>query len=59
METLNVSSTAARNRDSILRDFVDFRLAGIALGEDGPAEYVLHSEHDPGMAERLARLALT
>jgi hypothetical protein len=50
------AETAARNRESILRDYLAFRREGIALGEEGPAEYVLHSAHDPGMAERLARM---
>jgi hypothetical protein len=46
--------TAAENRDRILRTFLDFRRSAVAMGEAGPREYVLHSEHDPGMAERLA-----
>jgi hypothetical protein len=48
--------TAARNRDRILRDYLAFRREGTELGRSGPAEYVLHSAHDPGMAGRLARL---
>ena len=48
--------TAAVNRERILRDYLAFRREGIELGRQGPAEYVLHSSHDPGMAERLARL---
>ena len=50
------AETAARNRESILRDYFEFRREGVELGRAGPAEYVLHSAHDPGMAERLARL---
>jgi hypothetical protein len=46
--------TAAENRERILRTFLDFRRSAVALGQTGPQEYVLHSEHDPGMAERLA-----
>ncbi len=53
---LTTAETAARNRERILRDYYDFRREGIELGEDGPAEYVLHSAHDPSMAERLARM---
>lgn len=53
---ITTAVTAATHRESILRDYLAFRREGVALGEDGPAEYVLHSEHDPGMAERLARL---
>lgn len=50
------AATAARNRERILRDYLAFRREGVAAAETGPAEYVLHSAHDPGMAERLARL---
>ncbi|MDH3423634.1 MAG: hypothetical protein OEN00_11625, partial [Gemmatimonadota bacterium] len=39
----------------ILRDYLAFRQEAIALGRQGPAEYVLTSERDPGMAERLAQ----
>ncbi|HKJ01375.1 MAG TPA: M14 family zinc carboxypeptidase [Longimicrobiales bacterium] len=46
--------TAAENRERILRTFLDFRRSAVALGDAGPREYILHSEHDPGMAERLA-----
>jgi hypothetical protein len=53
---LTTAETAARNRERILRDYLAFRRQGIELGRSGPAEYVLHSAHDPGMAERLARL---
>jgi hypothetical protein len=53
---LTTAETAARNRERILRDYLAFRRQGIELGRGGPAEYVLHSAHDPGMAERLARL---
>jgi len=53
---LTTAETAARNRERILRDYLEFRRQGIELGRSGPSEYVLHSAHDPGMAERLARL---
>ena len=53
---IETALTAARNRDRILRDYLAFRREGIALGERGPAEIVLHSAHDPGMAERLAMM---
>ena len=48
--------TSAVNRERILRDYLAFRQEGIELGGQGVAEYVLHSAHDPGMAERLARM---
>ena len=53
---IETALTSARNRERILRDYLAFRREGIALGERGPAEIVLHSAHDPGMAERLAGL---
>lgn len=53
---LKTAETAARNRERILRDYYEFRRGGIELGRSGPAEYVLHSAHDPSMAERLARM---
>lgn len=48
--------TSAVNRERILTDYLAFRREGIELGGQGVAEYVLHSAHDPGMAERLARM---
>ncbi|MCY4398278.1 MAG: M14 family zinc carboxypeptidase [Gemmatimonadetes bacterium] len=51
---LETALTAARHREGILRDYLAFRREGVARGRDGPAEIVLHSAHDPGMAERLA-----
>jgi hypothetical protein len=50
------AETSARNRERILRDWLAFRREGIEMGRSGPAEYVLHSAHDPGMADRLARM---
>jgi hypothetical protein len=50
------AETSARNRELILRDYLAFRREGIESGRSGQSEYVLHSAHDPGMAERLARL---
>jgi len=53
---ITTAATAARNRERILRDYLSFRREGLTAPEDGPAEYVLHSAHDPSMAERLARM---
>lgn len=50
------AETSARSRERILRDWLAFRREGIEMGRSGPAEYVLHSAHDPGMADRLARM---
>ncbi len=52
---IQTAATAAQNRERILRDFLAFRREAIELGSEGPAEYVLTSESDPGMAERLAK----
>jgi hypothetical protein len=52
---ITTAHTAARNRDNLLREFVEFRRSAVALGESGAREYVLHSPHDPGLAARLAR----
>jgi len=48
------AETAARNRETILRNYLAFRRGGIQLGRSGPAEYVLHSANDPSRARRLA-----
>jgi hypothetical protein len=53
---VTTAATAARNRDQILRDWLAFRRAGIAAGEGSPAELVLHSQRDPALAARLARM---
>jgi hypothetical protein len=53
---ITTAATAARNRERILRDWHAYRREGIELGRSGPAEYVIHSAHDPAMAERLARM---
>ncbi len=52
---LTTMDAAARNRERILRTFADFRSSAVEMGRSGAREYVLHSAHDPGMAERLAR----
>jgi hypothetical protein len=52
---LTTMDAAARNRERVLRTFLDFRSGAVAMGRSGGArEYVLHSDHDPGMAERMA-----
>ncbi|WP_420632548.1 M14 family zinc carboxypeptidase [Candidatus Palauibacter sp.] len=53
---IETALASARNRERILRDYLAFAREGIALGGRGPAEIVLHSAHDPGMAERLAMM---
>ncbi len=53
---IETALTAARNRERILRDYHAFRQGGVEAGRSGPAEIVLHSAHDPGMAERLGMM---
>ncbi len=53
---ITTAETSAQNREQILRDYLAFRRDGIERGLAGPAEYVLHSAHDPGMARRLAAM---
>jgi hypothetical protein len=49
--------TAADNRQQILRDFLDFHRSAMQIARNGgPAAWVLHSDRDPAMAARLARL---
>ncbi len=49
--------TAADNRQQILRDFLDFHRSAMQIARNGgPAAWVLHSDRDPDLAARLARL---
>ena len=51
------AETAARNRERILREFLDFRRSAIHDGETGAVrEYLLSPGSDPRQAERLAQL---
>ncbi|MGD9906728.1 MAG: M14 family metallopeptidase [Vicinamibacterales bacterium] len=53
---ITTAITAARNRERLLRDFLEFRRSAVAEGEKGPVrEYVLVPGHDPSRADRLAR----
>ncbi|MEE2669963.1 MAG: M14 family zinc carboxypeptidase [Gemmatimonadota bacterium] len=52
---IQTAETAAINRERILRDYLAFRRSAVTLGNQGPAEFVLASAHDKGMADRLAR----
>lgn len=54
---LTTAVTAARHRESILRDYHGYRAEAIAAGRRGPKrEYLLVPGADPSLAERLARL---
>jgi len=50
------AATAARNREKLLRDFLEFRRGAIALGQKGTREYLVAPGKDPSRAGRLARL---
>ncbi len=52
---IQTASTAAHNRERLLRNFLTLRRSGVEAGRSGPAEYVLSSRSDPGMAAHLAR----
>ena len=53
---METAATAARNREALLRDFVEFRRTAVEMGRTGPTRtYLLHSDHDPAMAAKLAR----
>lgn len=47
--------TAARNRERLLRTFVEFRRSAVAEGERGTRAWVLDGSRDPMLALRLAR----
>ena len=51
---IQTAATAARNRERLLRDFIDYRRS--AVTEGGATEYVLLAGNDPARAERLAQL---
>jgi len=52
--------TAARHRERLLRDYLDFRRSAVAEGERAPIrEYLLAPGHDPSRAEALARTLAT
>jgi Zinc carboxypeptidase len=48
--------TAAKNRERLVRDFLEYRKSAVAEGEKGPVrEYVLVPGHDPSRAALLAK----
>jgi uncharacterized membrane protein YgcG len=53
---ITTAATAARNRERLVRDFVEYRRSAAQEGEKGTIrEYVLVPGHDPSRARRLAR----
>jgi len=54
---LTTAETAARNREKLLRHFLEYRSSAVAEGERGATrEYLLPPGADPARSERLARL---
>jgi len=53
---ITTAATAAQNRERILRDYFAYRQEGVEMGREGVAELILHSAHDPAMAQRMSRM---
>jgi hypothetical protein len=57
---ITTAITAARNRERLVREFVEYRRSAVAEGEKGShREYVLLPGVDPSRASRLARMLAT
>ena len=53
---IQTAATAAKNREQILRDFLEYRRSAVAQGEQGIREYLLVPGADPSRTRRLAWL---
>jgi hypothetical protein len=53
---IQTATTAARNREQILRDFLEYRRSAVTQGEQGVREYLLVPGSDPSRTRRLAWL---
>jgi hypothetical protein len=53
---LMTAATAARDRETLLGDFLEFRRSAVRDGETGVRQYVLVPGSDPARARRLAEL---
>jgi Zinc carboxypeptidase len=53
---ITTATTAARNRERLLRDFFEYRRSAIALAQQGTREYLIPPGPDPSRAARLAAL---
>ena len=54
---LSTAATAARNREGLLRDFLEYRRSAVEQGERGPIrEYLIPQAPDPTRAQRLVDL---
>jgi len=53
---ITTAITAARNRERMMRDYLEYRRSAVAEGEKGPIrEYLIVPGHDPSRADLLAR----
>ncbi len=53
---ITTAITAARNRERLVREYLEYRCTAIADGEKGPIrEYLLVPGHDPSRTDRLAK----
>ena len=53
---ITTAITAARNRERLMRDYLEYRRSAVAEGEKGPIrEYLIVPGHDPSRADLLAR----
>jgi hypothetical protein len=50
------ATTAARNRERLLRDFLEYRRSATRLAPQGTREYLIAPGSDPSRVEQLARL---
>ncbi len=56
---ITTAETAARNREALLRDFLDYRRSAVQEGEKGAVrEYLIPPGNDPSRLDRLAELLL-
>ena len=53
---MTTAATAARNRERLLRDFLEYRRSASRLAQQGVREYLIAPGTDPSRVEQLARL---
>jgi hypothetical protein len=53
---VTTATTAARNRERLLRDFFEYRRSATAMGQQGTREYLIPPGRDAARAARLAQL---
>ena len=53
---LTTAATAARHRERLLRDFLEYRRSAIKLGQQGTREYLVPAGQDPARVARLGEI---